>query len=140
MTFVRTPATPRKPFGSALSSLGPPFPPFGLPANQESFHFYLGSSTFWEPAKQGASGDFAEDVKATPLRIWGGSVVDVLIISLAVIGQRVWRYLGARGRKGRPPGGQHRASCSSSRGVVSVRAYCLFHFTSPARTTSCFRF
>ena len=29
-----------------------------------------------------------------------------------------------------------RASCSSSRGVVSTRAYCLFHFTSPARTTS----
>src|ERR1035437_5487136 len=82
MTFVRTPATPRKPFGSALSSLGPPFPPFGLPANQGSFHFYLGSSTFWEPAQQGASDDFAEDVKATPLRIWGGSVVDVLITSL----------------------------------------------------------
>src|ERR1035441_1452234 len=41
MTFVRTPATPRKPFGSALSSLGPPFPPFGLPANQGSFHSYL---------------------------------------------------------------------------------------------------
>src|SRR5450756_1080699 len=100
MTFVRTPATPRKPFGSALSSLGPPFPPFGLPANQESFHFYLGSSTFWEPAQQGASGDFAEDVKATPLRMLCGTVADVLIISLAVIDQRVWRYLGARGRKG----------------------------------------
>src|ERR1039458_8191222 len=71
MTFVRTPATPRKPFGSALSSLGPPFPPFGLPANQGSFHFYLGSSTFWEPAQQGALGGFAEDVKATPLRILG---------------------------------------------------------------------
>src|ERR1035441_8602754 len=85
MTFVRTPATPRKPFGSALSSLRPPFPPFGLPANQGSFHFYLGSSTFWNPAQQGASGGSAEDVKATPLRIWGGSVVDVLITSLVVI-------------------------------------------------------
>src|ERR1019366_5312412 len=72
-------------FGFALSSLGPPFPPFGLPANQESFHFYLGSSTFWNPAQQGASGDSAEDVKAAPLRIWGGSVVDVLITSLVVI-------------------------------------------------------
>src|ERR1035437_2719894 len=88
MTFVRTPATPRKHFGSALSSLGPPFPPFGLPANQESFHFYLGSSTFWEPAQQGASGDFAEDVKATPLRIRGGSVVDGQMTAT-------------------PPGGQH---------------------------------
>src|ERR1035437_3462915 len=86
MTFVRTPATPRKPFGSALSSLGPPFPPFGLPANQGSFHFYLGSSTFWDPAQQGASGDIAEDVKATPLRIWDGSVADVGITSLVVIG------------------------------------------------------
>src|SRR5450759_881791 len=100
MTFVRTPATPRKPFGSAPSSLGPPFPPFGLPANQESVHSYLESSTFWNPAQQGGSGDSAEDFKATPLRIWGGSVVDVLITSLAVIDQRVWRYLGARGRKG----------------------------------------
>src|ERR1019366_6053397 len=72
-------------FGFALSSLGPPFPPFGLPANQGSFHFYLGSSTFWNPAQQGASGGSAEDVKATPLRIWGGSVVDVLITSLVVI-------------------------------------------------------
>src|ERR1035437_5500053 len=85
MTFVRTPATPRKPFGSALSSLGPPFPPFGLPANQESVHSYLESSTFWNPAQQGGSGDSAEDFKATPLRIWGGSVVDVLITSLVVI-------------------------------------------------------
>src|SRR5450759_4211301 len=101
MTFVRTPATPRKPFGSALSSLGPPIPPFGLPANQESFHCYLGSSTFWEPAQQGASGDFAEDVKATPLRMWSGSVEDVLITSLAVIDQRVWRQLGAPEGKGR---------------------------------------
>src|ERR1035437_1957721 len=124
MTFVRTPATPRKHFGSALSSLGPPFPPFGLPANQGSFHFYLGSSTFWNPAQQGASGDFAEDDKATRLRIWGGSVVDVLITSLAVIDQRVWRQLGAPEGKGRPPGGQHRASCSSSRGAVPMRAYC----------------
>jgi len=33
--------------------------------------------------------------------MWCGSVADVLIISLAVIDQRVWRYLGARGRKGR---------------------------------------
>src|ERR1035437_8039094 len=51
MTFVRTPATPRKHFGSALSSLGPPFPPFGLPANLESFHFYASSAEsvgrFW---------------------------------------------------------------------------------------------
>src|SRR5450759_743315 len=39
------------------------------------------------------------------LRIWGGSVADVLIISLAVIDQRVWRYFGARGRKGRPLAG-----------------------------------
>src|ERR1019366_10284687 len=85
MTFVRTPATPRKPFGSAPSSLGPPFPPFGLPANQGSVHSYLESSTFWNPAQQGGSGDSAEDVKATPLRIWGGSVVDVLITSLVVI-------------------------------------------------------
>lgn len=85
MTFVRTPATPRKPFGSALSSLGPPFPPFGLPANQESFHSYLGSSTFWNPAQQGALGDSAEDVKVTPLRIWSGSVADVGITSLVVI-------------------------------------------------------
>src|ERR1017187_7775930 len=85
MTFVRTPATPRKPFGSAPSSLVPPFPPFGLPANQESVHSYLESSTFWNPAQQGGSGDSAEDFKATPLRIWGGSVVDVLITSLVVI-------------------------------------------------------
>jgi hypothetical protein len=63
----------------------PPFPPFGLPANQESVHSYLESSTFWNPAQQGGSGDSAEDVKATPLRIWGGSVVDVLITSLVVI-------------------------------------------------------
>src|ERR1035437_9797822 len=33
-----------------------------------------------------------------------------------------------------------RAQCSSSRGVVSVRGYCLFHFASPARTTSRYRF
>src|SRR5665647_1150642 len=89
MTFVRTPATPRKPFGSALSSLGPPFPPFGLPANQGSFHFYLGSSTFWEPTQQGVSGGRGGDVKAAPLRIWGGSVADTGIASLAVIDQRV---------------------------------------------------
>src|ERR1035441_6643300 len=86
MTFVRTPATPRKPFGSAPSSLGPPFPPFGLPVNQGSFHSYLGSSTFWDLAQQGASGGIVEDVKATPLRIWDGSVADVLITSLVLIG------------------------------------------------------
>src|ERR1035437_801076 len=49
MTFVRTPATPRKPFGSAPSSLGPPFPPFDLPANQESFHFYGSAQECVEP-------------------------------------------------------------------------------------------
>src|ERR1017187_7144800 len=84
MTFVRTPATPREPFGSAPSSLGPPFPPFGLPANQGSFHFYLGSSTFWDPAQQGASRDLAGDVKATPLRIWNCSSEGALITSLVV--------------------------------------------------------
>src|ERR1039458_6669869 len=84
MTFVRTPATPRKPFGSAPSSLGPPFPPFGLPANQESFHSYLGSSTFWDFAQQGASSDSAGNVNVAPLRMWRGSVEDVGITSLAV--------------------------------------------------------
>src|ERR1035437_9767401 len=105
MTFVRTPATPRKPFGSGLSSLRPPFPPFGLPANQGSFHFYLGSSTFWEPAQQGASGDFAEDVKATPLRIWGGSVVDGQMTAT-------------------PPGGQHIGVSGSAPAPIAPHRSC----------------
>lgn len=72
--------------------------------------FLLIVAALFEWATDGASGGCGGDVKIAPLRMWSGSVADVLITSLAVI-----RTAGANG------GGVCLAGQAGSTGPVGDR-------------------
>src|ERR1039458_79311 len=72
--------------------------------------FLLIVAALFEWATDGVSGRTAGDVKAAPLRMWSGSIADILITSIAVI-----RTAGANG------GGVYLAGQAESSGPVGDR-------------------